>query len=78
MVTAVRNWVVSARTKIGAAGIQWDSPTATSCASFPRALISYPTGYAQLASVTMSAADFGAQVHAFSNAISPDQFWKAC
>ncbi len=77
MVTAVRNWVVSARTR--SAPLESTGMTnGDQLCIIPRALTSYPTGNAQFASVTTSAAEVGAQVQAFSSTISPDQFWKAC
>ncbi len=77
MATAVRNWVVSARMR--SAPLESTGMTnGDQLCIIPRALTSYPRGNAQLANVTTSAAEVGAQVQAFSSTISPDQFWKAC
>src|SRR5689334_15182743 len=44
----------------------------------PLARSRYPLAYAQLASVTTSASEAGAQVHTLSITIMPAQFWYAC
>src|SRR5690348_13603993 len=44
----------------------------------PLARSRYPLAYAQLASVTTSASEAGAQVHTSSITIMPAQFWYAC
>ncbi len=73
MVTEVRNRVVSARTTLAPLKSTGITRGDQLCI-MPRARISYPTGNAQLASVTTSDSELGAQVQAFSSTISPDQF----
>src|SRR5262249_36356112 len=75
IVTFVRWRVVSRRTF--AAHVDAGAMTRGDqvCAA-PRARILYPFFHAQLATVTTSAGVRGAQVHAGSSAISPDQFSK--
>ena len=75
--TEVRCWVVSTSTypapvppAVSRMGDQlWLMPLARS---------RYPLARAQLASVTTSLADAGAQVQTSSMAIMPAQFWYAC